>query len=151
MARLPGGVFMAVEPLRLRALRRLPMTFGWMTKRPIPDELTDEWLAPLFSSRGARRDLAKYVRGARPADQVAATDSLRGFDRPALVVWAKDDKLMPRDHGRRLAELLPQGTLAEVDDSRTLVALDQPAELARLIREFVTSGTRADSVAAPAQ
>src|SRR4051812_49740492 len=29
--RMPGGV----QPLRIRALRRLPLTFGWMAKHPI--------------------------------------------------------------------------------------------------------------------
>jgi hypothetical protein len=32
--------------------------------------------------------------------------------------------------------LLPHGQLAEVADSYTLIPLDQPASLARLIREF---------------
>ena len=59
------------------------------------------------------------------------------FDKPALVVWAREDRVMPPEHGRRLAALLPQGRLAEVDDSYTLIPLDQPAELARLVREFV--------------
>ena len=44
---------------------------------------------------------------------------------------------MPPEHGRRLAELLPQGRLVEVEDSYTLIPLDQPAALAQLIREFV--------------
>ena len=42
---------------------------------------------------------------------------------------------MPPEHGRRLAKLLPQGQLAEVDDSYTLIPLDQPARLGQLIRD----------------
>jgi pimeloyl-ACP methyl ester carboxylesterase len=42
------------------------------------------------------------------------------------------------EHGRCLAKLLPQGQLAEVDDSYTLIPLDQPARLGQLIRDFVT-------------
>ncbi|MGI9085797.1 MAG: alpha/beta fold hydrolase [Aeromicrobium sp.] len=48
------------------------------------------------------------------------SERLRDFDRPALVVWATEDPMMPRDHGHRLAELLPQGRLVEIDDSGTL-------------------------------
>jgi pimeloyl-ACP methyl ester carboxylesterase len=44
---------------------------------------------------------------------------------------------MPPEHGRRLAALLPQGQLTEIDDSYTLVPLDQPAWLAEAIREFI--------------
>jgi pimeloyl-ACP methyl ester carboxylesterase len=44
---------------------------------------------------------------------------------------------MPPAHGRRLAELLPQGRLVEIDDSYTLIGLDQPSRLAEAIRGFV--------------
>ncbi len=44
---------------------------------------------------------------------------------------------MPLEHGRRLADLLPQGRFVEVPDSRTLIPLDQPAVLADLIAQHV--------------
>ena len=37
---------------------------------------------------------------------------------------------MPREHGPRLAEAFPDGRLVEIDDSYTLVPIDQPAVLA---------------------
>jgi Histidine kinase len=40
---------------------------------------------------------------------VAAAEGLGRFDRPALVVWAAKDRIMPPEHGRRLAGLLPTG------------------------------------------
>jgi len=138
-AKAPGGVNAALQPLRLRPLRRLPIAFGWMAKRPIPDDVTDDWLRPALSSRAIRRDLAKYAGGAteaRPA-LLAATERLRGFDRPALVVWASEDRVMPPEHGGRLAELLPHGELVEVSDSYTLIPEDQPDALASHIRGFV--------------
>jgi pimeloyl-ACP methyl ester carboxylesterase len=49
---------------------------------------------------------------------------------------------MPPEHGRRLAGLLPQGRLVQVEDSYTLIPLDQPAMLAQIIRDF----TRASAV-----
>ncbi|MGW1895538.1 alpha/beta fold hydrolase [Streptomyces sp. NPDC002004] len=53
------------------------------------------------------------------------------------MVWAEDDLMMPREHGRRLAELLPQGRLVEIAGSRTLIAEDQPERLTAVLREFV--------------
>jgi hypothetical protein len=44
---------------------------------------------------------------------------------------------MPIEHGPRLAQLLPQGTLAEIDGSRTLIPQDQPAVLAGHIRRLM--------------
>src|SRR5215211_6129508 len=58
---LPGGLAAVLKPLRFKALRRLPMTFGLMAKRPIPDQLADEWLEPALTNAAIRRDLGKYA------------------------------------------------------------------------------------------
>jgi len=135
--KMPGGAFLMAQVLRLRALRRLPFTFGWMTKRPIPNEILDAWFRPLQTQPGVRRDLTKYVQTLDKGDMLVAAERLRSFDRPALVIWAKEDRIMPPSHGRRLAELLPHGRLIEIADSYTLIPEDQPGELARAIRQFV--------------
>src|SRR5919204_3464402 len=143
-SRIPGGLNAAMQPMRLRPLRRSPLAFGWMSKRPIPHEVTDDWLRPILNDRAIRRDLVKYARRARKRHIVEVTEGLRAFDRPALVVWAAEDRVMPPEHGRRLAELLPNARLVEIADSRTLIPLDQPAALARAVREFIrdTAGDR---------
>ncbi|WP_433782074.1 alpha/beta fold hydrolase [Actinomycetospora sp. CA-101289] len=46
---------------------------------------------------------------------------------------------MPRAHGPRLADLYPDGRLVEIPDSRTLVPVDRPAELAAVIDGFVAA------------
>ena len=68
-----------------------------------------------------------------------AAASLTGFRHPALIVWASQDRVMPPEHGRRLAGLLPGSELVQVDDSYTLIPLDQPARLAQAIRDFAVS------------
>jgi pimeloyl-ACP methyl ester carboxylesterase len=83
---------------------------------------------------------------AEPSLMLQAAEHLGGFDRPALVVWASEDRVMPPDHGRRLAELLPQGQLVEIRDTYTLIPLDQPAELAQAIRHFVSARRRVSGV-----
>jgi pimeloyl-ACP methyl ester carboxylesterase len=99
----------------------------------------DRWFGPALEQREIRRDLRKYVLSSAQGrrDLLAATQVLRSFDRPALVAWATEDRLMPREHGRRLAELLPQGRLVEIADSYTLIPEDQPVKLAAHIREFL--------------
>lgn len=135
--RLPPRLFgLFMQQMRLRMLRRLPIAFGWLTRRG--DAATARWIGPVLRQPDIRRDAVRVLRGAA-ADRgllLSAAARLPGFKRPALVVWAAEDRVMPPEHGRRLAALLPQGRLAEVADSYTLVPLDQPAELARLIREF---------------
>lgn len=136
-AQVPGGLNALVQPLRWRWLRRLPLALGWMAKRPIPDPITDAWLQPMLTQREIRRDLIKYLCAVKKGDMLSAAQLLRRFDRPSLVVWATEDRVMPLEHGRRLAELLPQGRLIEVADSYTFLPEDQPGELARAIRQFI--------------
>lgn len=128
------GVFM--QQMRLGMLRRLPMSFGWLTVRG--DAATARWLRPVLTQPEIRRDAVRMLRevfaDSRLLLETAA--SLPSFDRPALVVWAGGDRVMPLEHGRRLAGLLPQGRLVEVADSYTLIPLDQPARLAQILREF---------------
>jgi pimeloyl-ACP methyl ester carboxylesterase len=128
------GLFM--HQMRLRPVRRLPVAFGWLTRRG--DAATARWIRPVLTQSGIRRDTVKVLRAAAADTGVllAAAERLPGFGQPVLVVWASGDRVMPPEHGRRLAKLLPQGRLAEVDDSYTLIPLDQPARLAQLIREF---------------
>jgi pimeloyl-ACP methyl ester carboxylesterase len=98
----------------------------------------DRWFEPPLRQRGVRRDLRKYVLSS-PEVGAALRDpaALERFDRPALVAWASEDQLMPREHGRRLAEVLPQGELAEIEDSRTLIPEDQPGVLAGHLRALL--------------
>lgn len=142
-AKVPGGVKGATQPLRVRSLRRTPAAFGWMSKRPVPDAVLDDWLEPVLDQAAVRRDLTKYARGASAArrDTLAAGESLALFTKPVLVVWASEDRLMPSEHGPRLAELFPRGRLVWIDDSYTLVPEDQPDRLATELRDFVAETT----------
>ncbi|MFF8022903.1 alpha/beta fold hydrolase [Streptomyces sp. NPDC007896] len=138
--KLPPRLFgMFMQQMRLRPLRRMPVAFGWLTLRG--DAATARWIRPVLERPEIRRDAVRTLRAAA-ADTgllLAAAERLPGFDRPALVVWARGDRVMPPEHGRRLAALLPRGRLVEIDDSYTLVPLDRPTELTRAIREFTRS------------
>ncbi|CAM5628460.1 Alpha/beta hydrolase OS=Streptomyces tendae OX=1932 GN=GUR47_32065 PE=4 SV=1 [Streptomyces tendae] len=135
--RVPGGVSLLVRTLGLKPLRRLPVGIGALTKRPVPDAVVDGWLRPLRTDPAIRRDFRHYGTHVRRDELLEAAQGLRRFDRPALVVWATEDLMMPRAHGRRLAELLPKGRLVEIEDTRTLIPEDQPELLASLLREFI--------------
>jgi pimeloyl-ACP methyl ester carboxylesterase len=132
------GLFM--QQLRVRPVRRLPIAFGWLTKRG--DAATVSWLRPVLTQPEIRRDAVKVLRAAAADKQLLARAAaqLADFKQPALVVWASEDRVMPPEHGRRLAALLPSAELVEVADSYTLIPLDQPARLAQLIQEWLTAG-----------
>ncbi len=136
---VPGGLTVAMQQLRLRFMRRSALVFGEMSKRPIRPDVMDAWFRPVLADCGVRRDLKKYLRNAKEAkrDLMEATERLRAFERPTLIAWASEDRLMPPDHGRRLAALMPRARLVEIKDSYTLIPEDQPVALASALSQFI--------------
>ncbi|MFM9590159.1 alpha/beta fold hydrolase [Streptomyces scabiei] len=136
---IPGGVRLLTRLMRIPAFRDNRNGYGGMSVRGIPPEIMADWFGPATRSRAVRRDFAKFATSA-PGREVLLewSERLRRYDRPVLVVWATEDRLMPREHGPRLAELYPQGRLVEITDSSTLVPEDQPERLARVMTDFLT-------------
>ena len=126
----------AMQPMRLAALRRLPIAYGTLSKRPLPDDLLASWVEPFLTDGGIRRDTRRALAGVDRTLLLDNTARLVEFDRPVLLAWAPEDPFFPLDHARRLAAIFPDARLVEVPDSRTLVSRDQPERLAELIREF---------------
>jgi pimeloyl-ACP methyl ester carboxylesterase len=137
LARVPGAFRVVGHALRLRPLQRLPVTYGWASHRTIERPIVDSFMNGLRTSADVRRDFARMLRAADPRDTVAAAELLPSFDKPALVIWAADDKFFPREHGRRLAELLPQGRFELVQNSRTFIPEDNPEALVESLRSVL--------------
>jgi pimeloyl-ACP methyl ester carboxylesterase len=97
----------------------------------------ESFLRGLRESAGVRRDFAALLRNADHREMLTASEGVRRFGGPALVVWGADDRFFPREHGRRLAELMPRGRFELVEGSRAFVPEDRAAELLALIREFL--------------
>jgi pimeloyl-ACP methyl ester carboxylesterase len=137
--RLPGGLTMMRLTLKARPLRRLPIVYGRMSKRGVPDELMLDWIAPL-ARREIQRDLRRYVSGVSQGrrEMLAATPALARFEKPVLVVWGSEDRMMRPANGRRLADAFPNAELVEVADSYVLMPIDQPVTLAEELRRFIT-------------
>jgi pimeloyl-ACP methyl ester carboxylesterase len=98
-------------------------------------ERNKAWVEPLRDA-GVRRDVLRVLAGIEPSHTVGAAPALRAFDRPALVVWSRNDRVFPLSDGKRLAADL-SAPLEIVDDTRTFIPLDQPDRLAELIESFV--------------
>lgn len=147
-ARVPGMTTMMLQPLRIGFMRRNPAAYGWMSKTPVPREIVDGWLEPLLKQRAIRRDLVRYLKAAKRGGMMEVNEGLRAFDKPVLIAWAKDDRVMPPEHARRFAELMPHAEVVMIEDSYTLIPEDAPGELARLVRRFAAGDM---SAAPPAQ
>jgi pimeloyl-ACP methyl ester carboxylesterase len=136
LVRVPGATQVLLTALRPRAPRRLPLVFGWLTKRPIDREAEDSYLLPSLVDPAVRAELRRFLPAMHPRHTREAADRLSGFVRPALIAWSADDRFFPREHAEELARTLPQGRLAWIEDSYTFSPEDRPDRLAELIADF---------------
>ncbi len=137
---IPAGLQLAARQLRVSWLRRLPPLFGQMARRPVPDDLVRRWTEPLLHDPGVRRDLLAYCRSEFDrATLIRDTEALSRFQGDVLVLWSPDNRVMPPEHGHRLAALLPRARYAEVPGAYVLSMLDEPDAVARELGEFLTS------------
>ncbi|WUD81259.1 alpha/beta hydrolase [Streptomyces sp. NBC_00503] len=137
--RIPGALRLLLQSFRSPFLAGMQTSLGGMAARPIPHELVLRWYGPLLGDPAIRRDLTAFLRGTRKDTYLRAAERLRTFDRPALVVWGAQDRMMPPSTGRRLAELLPRGEYVEIPDARTLISLDNPEALCAALRRFIAA------------
>jgi pimeloyl-ACP methyl ester carboxylesterase len=137
LAATPGGFGLQSLLMRSGAVRRSVAVA--LAKHPLPDEVLRDWFGPFTRDHQIRRDLHSYCLSVPLDSGRNWSAGLASFDKPALVVWAPEDQMMPPEHGRRLADLLPKGQLVEIEDSYTVIPLDQPRQLADAVRAFITS------------
>jgi len=136
VAGIPGSMWLLAQLLRVRALHRLPVAFGWVAKRPVPPEIADSYLEPSRRSKAVRDDLRRFLRGVHRRHTLAAAKAFPMFAKPVLLAWTTEDRLFPLELAYRLAGLLPQATVVTIDDSYTFVPEDQPELLTKLVIDF---------------
>ncbi|AGB23045.1 putative hydrolase or acyltransferase of alpha/beta superfamily [Mycobacterium sp. JS623] len=136
-SRNTATVLLAMRQLKIGWLRKQWLIFGQMAKKPVPQDIVDQWMAAGLADRRIRHDLVKYCRTKfDKAELIRATNRLADFDGEVLVLWSRNP-VMPDGHATRLAGLTG-GTLRYVDDANVLVMLDQPQQTAREIGAFLT-------------
>jgi pimeloyl-ACP methyl ester carboxylesterase len=138
LARIPGGVASVAASMRIPAMRRTPLAFGWLAKRPIPADVLAGWTAAITSDSEVRRDARKVLRGISKRYTLEAATKLRDFKGPTMLAWATEDRFFKPAFAERLAADIPGSRLEWIEDSRTFVSEDQPERLAGLIRDFAS-------------
>jgi pimeloyl-ACP methyl ester carboxylesterase len=63
---------------------------------------------------------------------------LTGVRTPTLVVWGREDRIVPLECAQAYARALPGARVTEVDGAGHFVDMEQPDALAKLVTQFVT-------------
>jgi pimeloyl-ACP methyl ester carboxylesterase len=65
---------------------------------------------------------------------------LGGVATPTLVVWGREDRIVPLECGERFAKALPNARLHTLERAGHFADMERPDELARLVVEFLKTG-----------
>ena len=143
IAHVPGALFAATQPMRIGALHRLPIAFGWVAKHEIDRRVRDDYLHGVLHDRAIRRDTGKFLRGISSRYTLDAAQRFGEFRRPVLLPWAVEDRAFTWAYAERIAAAFPDVRLERIEDSLTFVSEDQPERLVELIAEFAIVPSRA--------
>jgi pimeloyl-ACP methyl ester carboxylesterase len=130
--RFPPALWLFLQPMRLYPARRLPIAFGWLTKRA-PRETQMRWGASALRDGAILRDAAHFAAHTDPSVLLDAAPKLRDFDGEVVIAWPPEDRCFPLSLGRRLAAQFRDARFVEVEDSYSFVPCDRPDVLAPLI------------------
>jgi 3-oxoadipate enol-lactonase len=110
----------------------------------VADLVVGRWFTSGFAAR--RPELVAAMRAmfvSTPAEGYAAAcqaiarmdleQSLPSISAPTLVVVAAADPSIPAEHGRRIADAIPDACLMTVEDAAHLANVERPDEITRLI------------------
>ena len=130
--RSPLALAAFLAPLRIPGAWRLPIGFGWLTKRATNEQVSG-WAAPALGNFEIVRDAAHFLRSVESGLLLDAAPKLRDFEGEAIFCWPSDDRAFKVELGRRLAAQFRDARFVEIDDSYSFVSIDRPDALAALI------------------
>jgi pimeloyl-ACP methyl ester carboxylesterase len=140
--RVPGLLALLMKSMRrVPALRRLPLAYGALARRPIPQETLRRWVEPAARDPRVRHDLARFLRAVEPSVTLDVAERLPRFGRPVLLLWSREDRYFPLDLAKRLQQTFPVAEIRELTDALTFSPLDQPRRVAEEIADFVSAST----------
>lgn len=135
-ARTPGALTSLALSLRIRAVRRLPIAYGWLAHGAFEPAVGDSYALPV-SIKAIREDVRRVIVGLDSKYTLAAAKTYPDFKQPVLLAWSAGDRFFPDRYAERLAAEFPDARIEWIRDSRTFSPEDQPAQLTAAITSFL--------------
>ena len=150
LAGKPGALLLNPTLQRLAVASGLARRFAGSTysriffdPRRIPERLVDR-AVEYFAMPGTPFSYRMTVRNLSPPDIDTFTDRYPGMPLPALIVWGRQDRIVPALNALRFEADLPAAKLHVFDDCGHVPHLEYPGETAAAIREWIRHGISSD-------
>jgi len=106
----------------------------------LSDEVMEEYSRTIGADPERRERFRRFVLAGDGQYTLAAAPLLAKFDRPTMIVWGAEDKVLPVSWGERLYREIPGARRLElVPGAGHLVPEEKPEVLGRLTVEFLNS------------
>lgn len=136
-------------PVLGRSLTAASFTNPLMTGKGLRDFIYDDAIVDAkrialyqkpFAVTDTSREVAKWLAGALFSDEsrslAADRRNYAKFDRPAVLIWGREDSVTPLAQGEQIRALLPRSTLVVLDRVNHIPHVEQPDSVAGVIAEF---------------
>ena len=102
----------------------------------ISDEQVTAYATPL-SEPGARHALLETGKQLVPPNFDELVVKYKSIETPALIIWGRQDKILPLECGERLNRDLPNSTLKVIDQCGHMPQEEKPEETIPLVLDFL--------------
>jgi pimeloyl-ACP methyl ester carboxylesterase len=131
-----GPLAVTVVPRKLQVLSILKLAYHDSGK--ITGAAVDNYAEPL-SSPGGRQALRETAKAMIPPDIEALTSQYRRITVPTLILWGKEDHIVPLAIGMRLKEDIPNSTLDVIEECGHIPHEEQPERALAAVQGFLAS------------
>ncbi|PSG96684.1 hypothetical protein BRD56_09370 [Thermoplasmatales archaeon SW_10_69_26] len=126
------------EMVRVGGWPATQLLLPYATRRMFSEATQDSAEADVWRQRIAAMDPGALHRAGQAVfGRDAIVDRVGSIQAPALVGVAEQDEAVPPDHGRRLAEALPEAELAELPARGHLLPVEAPQALSEALVHFL--------------
>ncbi|HEV7683421.1 MAG TPA: alpha/beta hydrolase [Pyrinomonadaceae bacterium] len=130
----PGTPIIYLAPSKLAA--RITLRMCYYDRSKITKEQVKAYAAPI-SGLGGRHALLQTARQCIPANADELIASARSITVPTLILWGREDKVIPLRVGELLHNLLPNSTLEVIEECGHIPQEEKPEETISLISNFL--------------
>jgi pimeloyl-ACP methyl ester carboxylesterase len=133
---MPGAPIVYLSPSKLTAKMTLRMCY--YDRKKITREQVNAYAAPVASLAG-RHALLQTARQCIPANADELIASASEITVPTLILWGREDKVLPLKVGELLHELLPNSTLEVIERCGHIPQEEKPDETIARIATFMAA------------
>ncbi len=121
--------------------REIPIAISLLTEtvglgQPVTRQDIDIYSQP-YADAGARHAIIQTARQIVPRDADRLIRRYPDMNKPTLVIWCREDHVVPLDSGRRLVRSLPRARLKVLSQCEHIPPEQRPRAVAQAIRGFV--------------